>query len=95
MVKHEFGSLGTEKGQLRDPFSIATDGENILVAEGDNNRVQIFQYDGTSVIVFESKDYPLRRPSGLALTRDGEIQVQGHGLITIAVYVSVVPSTTI
>ena len=80
-VKDEFGSLGTEKGQLWAPFGVATDGENILVAEGDNNRVQIFQYDGTSVCVIESKNDALQRPRGLALTKDGYVYVvdrDGH-----------------
>ena len=74
-VKHKFGSRGTGKGQLQDPFGVATDGENILVAEAGTDRVQVFQYNGTPVCVIESEGDPLCKPRGLAVTDDGHVYV--------------------
>ena len=74
-VRRKFGSPGSGKGQLRNPFGVATDGENILVAEGANNRVQVFRYDGTPVCVIESSEDPLDKPRGLAVTGDGHVYV--------------------
>ena len=74
-VKHKFGSVGNGKGQLNSPFGVAADGENILVAEGANNRVQVFRYDGTPVCVIESHGAPLSNPRGLAVTQDGYVYV--------------------
>ena len=73
--RHTFGSFGMEIGQLAHPFGVATDGENILVAEGHNNRVQVFRYDGTPVCVIESSEDPLDKPRGLAVTGDGHVYV--------------------
>ena len=73
--RHTFGSFGMEIGQLAHPFGVATDGANILVAEGHNNRVQVFRYDGTPVCVIESNKDPLDKPRGLAVTGDGHVYV--------------------
>ena len=73
--EHQFGSFGTGKGQLKKPFGVATDGEYILVAEGTNNRVQVFRCDGTPVHVIESNGDPLNQPRGLAITKDGHVYV--------------------
>ena len=74
-VKHQFGAHGSGKGQLNNPFAVATDGENILVTEPGNNRAQVFRYDGTPVCVIESPKDPLREPRGLAVTQDGYVYV--------------------
>ena len=74
-LRHRFGSSGNEKGQLNGPFGVATDGENILVADAGNNRVQVFKYDGTHVCIIESNEDPLRQPRGLAVTGDGHMYV--------------------
>ena len=74
-IRHRFGSSGTGKGQLKKPVGVATDGEYILVAEGGNNRVQVFTCDGTFVSMIESKDDPLVDSHGLAVTTDGHVYV--------------------
>ena len=74
-IRHKFGSSGTGKGQLNEPQGVATDGENILVAECGNNHVQVFKCDGTFVSMIESKDDPLVNPHGLAVTTDGHVYV--------------------
>ena len=38
-TKHTFGSSGSGEGQLNRPRGVATDGENILVADSGNNRI--------------------------------------------------------
>ena len=72
-VSHSFGSSGN--GQLKRPFGVATDGENILVADANNNRSQVFKYDGTPVSIIESNEDPLHQPRGLAVTGDGHVYV--------------------
>ena len=74
-VKLQFGSSGSKKGQFKKPWGVAIDGEYILVGEGENNRVQIFKYDGTFVSMIESKEDPLSEPRGLAVTTDGHVYV--------------------
>ena len=74
-VRNSFGSSGAGHGQLKGPFGVATDGENILVAEGGNNRIQVFRCDGTFASMIESTDDPLLNPRGLAVTRDGHVYV--------------------
>ena len=74
-IKHQFGSSGTGKGQLKQPCGVANDGTYILVAEEGNNRIQVFKFDGTFVSMIESCDDPLLVPSGLAVTDDGHVYV--------------------
>ena len=78
-VRHKFGSSGTGNGQLKQPWGVATDGENILVADYGNNQIQIFKYDGTFVSMIESKDDPLKQPRGLVVTKDGYVYVVDSG----------------
>ena len=74
-VKRCVGSYGSLNGQLIRPFGVATDGDNILVADADNKRVQVFKYDGTPSFIIESKGDPLNEPRGLAITEDGYVYV--------------------
>ena len=74
-VRHKFGSFGTGKGQLKEPLGVATDGEYILVADRGNNRIQVFDGDGTFVSIIESNDDPLQDIVGLAVTKDGYVYV--------------------
>ena len=78
-IKHKFGTSGTGKGQLRKPWGVATDGDNILVSEEENNRVQVFKCNGEFVSVIESKDDPLNSPYGLVVTEDGYVYVADFG----------------
>ena len=77
--KHKFGTSGTGKGQLRKPWGVATDGDNILVSEEENNRVQVFKCNGEFVSMIESKDDPLNMPCGLVVTGDGYVYVADFG----------------
>ena len=72
-VRHQFGSSGTGKGKLKQPCGVAHDGENILVAEQGNDRIQVFKFSGKFVSVIDSSDDPIRTPSGLAVSKDGHV----------------------
>ena len=80
-VKHRFDSSCAGKGELGRPKGVATDGEYILVSEWDNNRIQVFKYDGTFVSMIESLGDPLCSPCGLALTADGYVYVTDYNCI--------------
>lgn len=71
----QFGSSGSNKGELRQPFGVATDGENILVVDSGNKRVQVFSSEGKFVSMIQSKEVPLDQPRGLAVTNDGHVLV--------------------
>ena len=74
-LRLKFGSSGTGPGQLKQPWGVATDGENILVADSRNKRIQVFKIDGTFVSIIASDDDPLQDPAGLAVTKDGYVYV--------------------
>ena len=78
-VRHTFGSSGAGKGELDHPHGIATDGENIIVGECNNNRIQVFKYDGTFVSMIESLEDQLDGPRGLVVTTDGYVYVADKG----------------
>lgn len=70
-----FGREGSSKGELYQPFGVATDGENILVVDSGNRRIQVFTRNGNFVSMIESRDEPLDQPRGLILTTDGHVLV--------------------
>ena len=61
--------------KAQQPFGVAADGVNILVADGGNKCIRIFKYDGTLVSVIESISDALSEPRGLAVTTDGFVFV--------------------
>ena len=78
-VRHKFGSSGSGKGQLKQPWGVASDGEYILVSEGGNKRIQVFSSEGIFVSMIEGSDDPLWEPSGLAVTKDGHVYAADLG----------------
>ena len=58
-----------DTGQLKHPWGVATDGENILVADSGNKRIQVFKIDGMFVSIIASEDDPLQDPAGLESQR--------------------------
>ena len=77
-VRHKFGSSGSENGELKEPYGVAYDGVNILVADSGNNRIQVFTCDGQFVSIIESQNDPLKNPKGLVVTKDGCVYVVDH-----------------
>ena len=68
----QFGSNGNGNGQFSSPRGMSTDGKgNILVAEMDNNRVQVFKEDGTFVQVIQCDG----QASDVAVDNEGKIHV--------------------
>ena len=68
----QFGSNGNQNGQFSGPHGISTDGKgNILVAEMNNNRVQVFKEDGTFVQVIQCDG----KASDVAVDNEGKIHV--------------------
>jgi len=78
----EFGSLGSSAGQFNDPRGVAiTSGNEIVVAEASNNRVQICTDQG-SCSAFGSAGIEtgqFDRPRGVAVDNSGSIIVADRG----------------
>lgn len=67
-----FGEIGTAPGQFLNPHAITLhlDGR-LVIADRDNNRIQLFQTDGTLSEVWNG----FWRPMGIATMKDGTIIV--------------------
>ena len=71
----QFGSSGSGKGELKQPFGVATDGKHILVVDSGNRRLQIFTKEGIFAGMIESVDDPFDQPRGMAITKEGKVYV--------------------
>ena len=68
----EWGGTGSEPGKFIVPHALALDSQGrLFVADRDNNRIQIFDQDGT----FLDQWRQFGRPSGITITRDDTIYV--------------------
>ena len=68
----KFGSNGNGEGQFSNPYGMATDGKGkILVADHSNNRVQVFEEDGTFVQAIPCKG----NASDVVVDNEGNIYV--------------------
>ncbi|XP_011402663.1 PREDICTED: E3 ubiquitin-protein ligase TRIM71-like [Amphimedon queenslandica] len=68
----QFGSNGNENGQFYHPRGMSTDGKgNILVADYNNSRVQVFKEDGTFVQVIQCDG----NASDVAVDNEGKIHI--------------------
>ena len=74
-----FGRKGSQDGELMRPTGVAVSHEgNIIVADRDNHRIQIFRSDGRYLAKFGSKgdgDGQLNDPHGVSLTPEGNVVV--------------------
>ena len=67
-----WGSTGSGAGEFNVPHTIALDSQGrVFVGDRGNNRIQIFDQDGTFLDVW----YQFSRPSGIAITADDRIYV--------------------
>jgi DNA-binding beta-propeller fold protein YncE len=75
----QWGTLGSEPGQLRWPQKIAIDGDgNVWVADHGNDRIQKFGNSGAPLLhwgVQGSGDGMMNRPMGIAIGPDGSVYV--------------------
>lgn len=68
----EWGSKGSDPGQISEPHSIAMDSQGrLFVADRENNRIQIFSQDGAFIDEWRQ----FGRPSGLFITPDDTLYV--------------------
>ena len=67
-----WGSTGSGSGEFNHPHTIALDSQGrVFVGDRGNNRIQIFDQEGTFLDVW----YQFGRPSGIAITADDRIYV--------------------
>ena len=79
----KFGSRGNGEGQFSNPYGMATDGKGkILVADYNNNRVQVFEEDGTFVHAILCKG----NASDVAVDNEGNIYVTIYNLHCVQVF---------
>ena len=77
----DFGGVGTEKGQFKEPLGIGVDAKNnIYVADAGNNRIQVFDAKGQLKTSFPVKDRKgAVKPADVAVSADGKtIYVTGN-----------------
>ena len=79
----QFGSNGNGNGQFSRPFGMSTDGKgNILVADFNNKRVQVFKEDGTFVQVIHCDG----TATDVAVDNEGKIHVTIHNQNRVQVF---------
>lgn len=85
-----FGEKGSGEGQLKDPRGIAiAAGGRVLIADTGNNRIAVFEADGTPAPSFGlegSGDGELLQPVGVAVMGDGRVAVGDTGNARIAIF---------
>ena len=85
--KHQYsiGSPGNHPGLLMNPeqICIAPDGL-VYVSDAGNNRVQVFEQDGTFIQQFGKNI--LHYPTGIAATKDGHIVVASQGANKLSIF---------
>ena len=80
---HTFSSLGTGKGQLNHPLSLAVDFSGLVfVADTYNHRICIFNNAGRYVRSFGScgnNEEQFNRPQGIAFSPNGNLYISDYG----------------
>ena len=85
----QFGSGGSDPGELDDPMGLAVRGEVLYVADSDNERVQMFGFDGVFLGMIGargSEEGRLAQPVDLALDYRGHLYVVDAGARAVKVY---------
>lgn len=73
---HKWGSKGSCRGQFNNPLGVAVRGNQVLVADSNNHRLQVLRADGTTVQMVEDPRHGnFMYPVGLAVTRIGQVLV--------------------
>jgi tripartite motif-containing protein 71 len=73
----KFGKVGAAVGQLKWPFDVAASGSGLVVADSNNNRVELWDPSGPSV------DWAVSNPNGTAFSKPKAVDVDG-GLVYVA-----------
>src|SRR5579859_494827 len=70
---YAFGNFGTGNGQFTQPWGVAVRQNEIYVTDYGNNRVQVFNLDGTYL-----KQFAASTPSGIAINKYGTVYVTNY-----------------
>ena len=74
-----FGNYGWDEGMFKNPCGVAvSDGDEIVVADNQNHRVQVFESNGTFLRSFGHKGEnagEFKNPTGIAINKDRNILV--------------------
>jgi DNA-binding beta-propeller fold protein YncE len=73
----KFGKVGAAVGQLKWPFDVAAFGSRLVVADSNNNRVELWDPSGPSVV------WAVSNPNGTAFSKPKAVDVDG-GLVYVA-----------
>ncbi|XP_065908696.1 E3 ubiquitin-protein ligase TRIM71-like [Dysidea avara] len=74
----KFGTQGSNRGQLKGPYSLATDVNGFILVSDDNHRVSVFDHVGNFIHCFGSygsANGQFSYPVGIALSPNGSIYV--------------------
>lgn len=74
----EFGTPGTEPGQFQRPSGVVWRDGKVYVVDAFNNRMQVFNDDGTFVGVVDDKETDLQYPYDITKAPDGSMYVVEH-----------------
>jgi DNA-binding beta-propeller fold protein YncE len=72
---HSWGEPGPEPGNFRAPHCVAVHDGLIWVCDRENERIQLFDFDGN----FQEEWTDVRRPSSIAFDRDGLVYISEQG----------------
>ena len=73
----QWGIRGEGEGQFKGTNSVVVKGEEVLVTDNNNHRVQVFGLDGTFVLQWGGEgdgERQFKNPTGLAVS-EGEVYV--------------------
>ena len=77
-----FGNYGWDEGMFKNPYGVAvSDGDEIVVADNQNHRVQVFDSNGTFLRSFGHKGEnagEFKNPTGIAINKDRNILVSEY-----------------
>ena len=86
----KFGTFGSGNGQFKAPIDLAIDpADNVYVSDSDNNRIQVFNNNGTYITQFGNTGELHERvddPVGIALDSQGDVYVADGKDTDIHVY---------
>ncbi|CAL4091962.1 unnamed protein product [Meganyctiphanes norvegica] len=85
-VLKRIGRKGKKNGEFHDPSGVVVDEDKfILVGDSKNHRIQLFDPEGEFLSGLKF-DVPLKRPSGIFLTNEGELLVINYWENNVAKY---------
>ena len=86
---HKFGQKGLGQGEFNWPWAVIIDfNNNLIVSDCENNRIQIFNENGSWLLTIDGKcsGNHIMFPCGLALDPVGNIHIAMDGSNTIKVF---------